>query len=164
MLDKSKDIGGQITDCTLLKHICGFDCCHQDSSDEPIRPESSLLLYPGELESVVAEKRRHIIVTLDDFNGGKLGYCNPIILNQSACDPKNNLKPLDCQSYPFAPAFRNGNLILLVDRKRCPLGLGALREHHGSILKKWEEIIQKKSDVRRWVEALDLNGYEDFNY
>lgn len=164
MTDKSKNIGGQITDCVSLKHVCGFDCCNQDSSDEPIRPESSILLYPGELESVVAEKRKHIIITLNDFNHGKLGYCDPIILNQSACDPEKNFKPLDCQSYPFAPAFRNGDLILLVDRKRCPLGLEALRAHHESILEKWREVVQKSFNVKQWIEALDLNGYEKFNY
>lgn len=164
MTDKLNNIGGQIAECTALSHICSFNCCNQDSPNEPTKPESSILLYPGEIESVAAERKRHIIITLNDFHGGKLGYCDPTILNQSECNPEKNFKPLDCRSYPFAPAFRNGALILLVDRRRCPLGLKALRAHHGLILEKWKEIIQKKSDVRQWIEALDLNGYEEFNY
>lgn len=164
MTDKSRNIGGQITDCVSLGHICSFDCCNQDSPDEPTRPESSILLYPGEIEAVAADRRSHIVITLDGFNGGKLGYCNPTILNQSECDPERNFKPLDCQSYPFAPAFKDGSLILVVDRKRCPLGLEALRAHYGSILEKWREVVRKNSNVRQWIEALDLNGYEEFNH
>ncbi|MFH1284104.1 MAG: hypothetical protein ABIH78_00755 [Candidatus Peregrinibacteria bacterium] len=164
MTDKAINIGGQISDCAPLSHICSFDCCNQDSPSEPPRPESSILLYPGEIEAITTERKRHITITLDDFNGGKLGYCNPAILNQATCNPENNFKPLDCQSYPFAPAFGGGSLILLVDRKRCPLGLGALRTHYESILEKWREAIQKNSYVRQWIESLDLNGYEEFNY
>lgn len=163
MPDKSINNGGQIADCINLGHICGFDCCNQDAPGGVARPESSLLLYPGELEAVVADRRRHIVVTLDDFNGGKLGYCNPAVLSQSACSPEVNFKSLDCQSYPFAPAFSDGELILLVDKRRCPLSLASLMAHHRSILDKWGMVVQKNPEARRWIEMLNLQGYEKFN-
>lgn len=163
MPDKSINNGGQIEDCVNLGRICSFDCCNQDAPDDVARPESSLLLYPGELEAVVADRRKHIVVTLNDFNGGKLGYCDPIILDRFTCDLETNFKSLDCQSYPFAPAFSNGELILLVDRRRCPLSLASLMSHHRSILDKWKMVAQGNPEVRRWIEMLSLRGYEEFN-
>ena len=163
MSDKFTNNEGAIQDCKAKCDICNFDCCNQDSPLEPIRPESSLLIYPGELEAVTDERRKHIIVTLDNFNGGKLGYCDPNILDQSKCNSEKNYKTLDCQSYPFAPTFKNGKLTLLVDRKRCPLSTEALKMHYKPILERWEDVVKKNPSVKEWIEALNLQEYEEFD-
>lgn len=156
--------GGHINDCTSCSHICGYGCCHQAlPHEEDFGPESSILLYHGELEAATEETRRHILVTADNFHNGKLGYCDRDNFDQSKCDVAKNFKPLDCQSYPFFPAIRDGKLILLIDKKRCPLAINVLLRHYEWVLQKWKGVITKNPAVKEWITSFELEGYTEFN-
>lgn len=156
--------GGNISACEACSHICGYGCCNQALPHEAdFGPESSLLLYPGELEAAIEASRRHILVNEDDFYGGKLGYCDRKNFDQSQCSADRNLKPLDCQSYPFFPAIVDGELVLKVDRKRCPLPAEAVLGHYKAVLEKWRAAIAKNPAVREWINSFQLEGYTDFN-
>lgn len=160
----SSSEGGNINACAACSHICGYGCCHQALPHEAdFGPENSILLYPGELEAAAEETRRHILVTADNFNNGKLGYCDRDHFDQSKCSAEKNFKPLDCQSYPFFPVIKDGKLILKIDKKRCPLGTDALLRHYESVLRKWEEVIAKNPAVKEWIVSFQLEGYTDFN-
>lgn len=162
-LNQSEE-GGNISACEACSHLCGYGCCHQALPHEAdFGPESSLLLYPGELEETIKELRRHILVNADDFHGGKLGYCDREHFNQSTCDADKNFKPLDCQSYPFFPAIKDGKLVLKVDRKRCPLPTEAVLRHYETVLVKWKELIAKNPETKEWIASFELEGYTDFD-
>ena len=156
---------GKIEACIACSSQCGFGCCHQAKPGEPdFGPESSLLLYPGELDDVDPELRAHILIIQAAYNGGQLGYCDREHFDQASCDPSQNYKPLDCQSYPFAPAFIGGDLVLVVDDHRCPLPGRILDAHYRSTLAKWQTVLDTNKSVRTWVEALNLKGYSPYYY
>ncbi len=151
---------GKIEGCTECSRECHYGCCHQLKAHDPsFGPQNSIMLYPGEWESVRGDTRRHLLITLDDYNGGKLAYCDRENFDQSACNPTNNFKPLDCESYPFAPAFEGNELCLHVDRQKCPLSVDQLRAHYVTILAKWREVIGTNPAVEKWVRSLDLADY-----
>ncbi len=155
---------GKIDSCADCSHICGYGCCHQSLPHElDFGPESSLLICPGEVEDVTADVRTHIIITTEDFHGGKLGYCDRDNFDQSSCNPERNFKPLDCQSYPFFPTFVDGNLVLVVDSKRCPLPTRSLFAHHDKVLRLWRNLVEKKPEISLWIQQLNLQGYQPFN-
>jgi hypothetical protein len=162
--DAEKNIGlGQIIDCYNHGKTCGYNCCKQSKPDEPdFGPDNALLLYPGEYESAAATTRNHILIVLEDFHGGKLGYCDRDYFDQSGCRAESNFKPLDCQSYPFAPAIVGDGLVLMVDAKRCPLQRKTLELHYRTIMAKWNESIQKNPEIIRWIKKLNLQNYEKF--
>ena len=156
---------GKIDACISCSSQCGFGCCHQAKPGEAdFGPESSLLLYPGELDEVDPELRAHILITQEAYNGGQLGYCDREHFDQASCDPSRNYKPLDCQSYPFAPAYVDGELVLLVDDVRCPLPKRILDAHYRGTLAKWQAVIDRNPTVRTWVENLHLKGYSPYSY
>lgn len=155
---------GSINACASCSHICGYGCCHQAlPHEEDFGSESSILLYPGELEAAAEETRRHILITAENFRGGKLGYCDRDNFDQSECSMDRNFKPLDCQSYPFFPAMRDGKLILLIDKKRCPLPIDALLRHYEWVLQKWAVVIAEDPAVKKWITSFELERYAEFN-
>lgn len=155
---------GVIDGCTACSSKCHYGCCSQLTPDDPLfGPESSIMLYPGEWEGVSEAVRAHLRITLDNFREGKLAYCDKDTFDQSKCSPMRNFKPLDCQSYPFAPAFEEGNLILKIDAKKCPLDPESLRGHYRVILMKWQEVIQRNPAVELWIQSLDLKGYMPYD-
>lgn len=162
-MDENLPSSGKIEACQACSSQCGYGCCHQAKPGESdFGPESALLLYPGELDGVAQDFRRHILITGENFNGGQLGYCDRENFDQSQCDPERNYKPLDCQSYPFAPAIVDGQLTLVVDDKRCPLPKHILDAHYRSTLAKWQSALDSNPAVRSWVEALNLKGYSSY--
>lgn len=156
---------GKIDACITCSSQCGFGCCNQAKPGESdFGPESSLLLYPGELDDVDPELRAHILITQEAYNGGQLGYCDRENFDQASCDPSRNYKPLDCHSYPFAPTFVDGELALVVDDRRCPLPARILDAHYRATLAKWAAVLETNPSVRTWVEALNLKGYSPYSY
>lgn len=154
---------GQTTLCISLKAQCKYNCCRQSlPTEDDFCPDNALLLYPGEFEAASEETRRHIQITMADFNGGKLGYCDETNFDQSNCDVKTNFKPLDCQSYPFAPAIKDGHLILKIDPKRCPLPKKNIATLYEATLRKWKAVIEKNPHVIKWIEKLNLVNYEKY--
>lgn len=158
-------VPGQINGCRSQSGICLYNCCRQSYPGEPgFGPDNALLLYPGEYESADAETRQHILIMLEDFHGGKLGYCDRDNFDQSRCDANANLKPLDCQSYPFAPSIIKDDLSLLIDTGRCPLPRKSLEHHYKTIIEKWHAAIQKNPAVGLWIRNLNLENYEKYLY
>lgn len=154
-------VDGQIVGCKECSSICHYRCCDQArSADAPdFSHENAVLLYPGEWEAVSEEMRRHFIITMDNFNGGKFAYCDRENFDQSQCHPLRNFKSLDCESYPFTPAIRDGKLQLLIDSERCPLPVQQLADHARYILKRWQEVIDRNPDVAQWISSLELPHY-----
>lgn len=153
-------IEGQIVGCKECSIICHYRCCDQAKADAPdFSHENAILLYPGEWERVSSETRQHLLITMENFNGGKLAYCDRENFDQSQCHPLRNFKPLDCESYPFAPVIRNGQLQLTIDSERCPLPVQQLADHARYILKRWQEAIDQNADVTQWISALELPHY-----
>jgi len=158
-------ISGQIVGCTECSDICHYRCCDQSKAGDPdFSHENSILLYPGEWESVAEETRKHLLITMGNFNGGKLAYCDRDNFDQSKCHPLNNFKPLDCETYPFAPVIRDGKLNLIIDSSRCPLPVSQLENHAIYILKRWQEAIDQNPDVTQWISALDLPHYIPYHF
>jgi hypothetical protein len=155
---------GKIDACIGCSSICGFRCCHQSNlHEEAFGPENAILLYPGEIDEVSRATRAHIQITNEDFNGGKLGYCDRENFDQSTCDPTKNFKPLDCRSYPFFPTIVNGELKLLIDKERCPLPSLILQRHYDDILKLWTDLLVQKPELENWIKGFNLQGYTEFN-
>lgn len=153
-------IDGQISGCRECSSICHYRCCDQSKPDAPdYSHENAILLYPGEWEVVANETRRHLLITLDDFHGGKLAYCDKENFDQSQCHPEHNFKPLDCESYPFAPVIRDGELQLIIDSGRCPLPVEQLAHHARYVLRRWQEAIDRNPAVAEWISALELLHY-----
>lgn len=153
-------IEGQIVGCKECSSICHYRCCDQAKADAPdFGHENAILLYPGEWEAVSSETRQHLLITMENFKGGKLAYCDRENFDQSQCHPLRNFKPLDCESYPFAPVIRNGQLQLTIDSERCPLPVQQLADHARYILKRWQEAIDQNADVNQWISALELPHY-----
>lgn len=158
-------IGGKIQDCSALSSICHYRCCDQARPGEgDPDPENAVLLFPGEYEAVSERARRHLLVVLGDFHGGKLTYCDRDNFDQSSCHPDRNLKPLDCQSYPFAPVIREGELALVIDSNRCPLPSVQLAAHAAFILKRWKEVIEQNPAVADWIASLKLPHYISYSF
>jgi len=152
---------GGILGCSECSHVCHYRCCDQSRPEDPdFGPENSILLYPGEWEGVREDIRSHLLITMEDYNGGKLAYCDRENFDQSSCHPERNFKPLDCMSYPFAPAIRDGELCLLIDSKRCPLPEEQLQSHAIMIRRKWEEAIAENPAVADWIGQLSLEDYK----
>lgn len=161
---KLKQEWDKFNSCQKCKNICHFRCCDQSlEKNESISPENSILLFPGEYESVSEKINKNHIEIRANFFGGFLGFCNPNVLNQKACSLNNNFKPLDCSSYPFFPTIVNGNLELTADIKRCPICLDELVNHYFKIKKLWENLSKDKK-IREWIKNIKLNGYELVNY
>lgn len=154
----------KFNNCQNCKNICHFRCCDQSlEKNESISPENSILLFPGEYESVSDKINKDHIEIRKNFFGGFLGFCNPNVLNQKVCSLNNNFKPLDCSSYPFFPAIVNENLELTADVKRCPICLDELVSHYFKIKKLWENLSKDKK-IREWIKNIKLDGYELVNY
>lgn len=158
-------VDGQIVGCKECSSICHYRCCDQArSADAPdFGPENAVLLYPGEWEAVSEEMRRHFIITMDNFNRGKLAYCDRENFDQSQCHPLRNFKSLDCESYPFAPAIRDGKLQLVIDSGRCPLPVQQLDKHAKYVLKRWQEAMDKNPAVAEWISALEMPHYVSYD-
>lgn len=156
-------VEGQLSGCKECSHICHYRCCDQAKADAPdFGQENSILLYPGEWESVADETRRHLLITMNDFNSGKLAYCDRENFDQSTCHPHRNFKPLDCESYPFAPVMRDGTLQLVIDSQRCPLPVEQLTNHAKYVLQRWQRVIDENPDVAAWISALKLPNYVSY--
>lgn len=154
---------GQTIICDSLGVQCGHNCCKQSMPiEEDYCPDNALLLFPGEFEAASEETRRHVLITMDDFNGGKLGFCDRANFDQSHCDARTNFKPLDCQSYPFAPAIKDGHLILRIDRKRCSIPDETIAALYKPTLQKWKAVIAKNPHVIKWIERLNFVNYEEY--
>lgn len=157
-------VGGQIVGCKECSSICHYRCCDQAKADAPdFSHENAILLYPGEWEAVEHETRRHLLITIHNFNGGKIAYCDKENFDQSQCHPERNFKPLDCESYPFAPIIRDGTVHLIIDSGRCPLPVQQLSDHARFILRRWQEAIEKNPAVAEWISALELPNYVPYN-
>ena len=155
---------GVIAACRDCSSICGYSCCIHALPDHPkFGPENAILMYPGEWDRATDRPREHLVITLDDFHGGKLAYCNREHFDQSKCRPDHNFKPLDCQSYPFAPAFEGGKLVLRIDSKRCPLARQHLHAHYHYILGRWNLAIMQNPIVAEWIKQLVLPSYVAFD-
>lgn len=150
---------GRILDCEECSSVCHFRCCDQSRErEEDFGLDNALLLYPGEWESAREETRRHILITMDDFHGGKLGCCDRGNFDQSQCDPTRNFKPLDCLSYPFTPSIGEAGLEFLID-PRCPLATRDLGAHFENIRRRWEQALASNPSVVDWISHLKIDGY-----
>ncbi len=155
---------GLIDGCHRCSYICGYRCCHQSLPDDgDFGPGNSILLYPDEWDLVTEETKKHLIITMENFDGGKLAYCDGKHFDQSKCHPSRNFKPLDCESYPFAPAIKDGKLVLLVDVKRCPLSAVQLRKHYDYVIARWKKVLEKNPDVTDWIKSLPLPEYVPYD-
>lgn len=151
---------GKVSYCLKHSAICNFDCCcHSNPKiNESIIPQSSILLAPGELKG--KQGTNHIFITMNNYFGGSLGFCDPEKIDQSQCDSSLNYKPLDCQSYPFFPRLIDGLLVLYKD-SRCPLGEKnpiELQKMYSKVISLWSEII-KDPNVQIWVNQVELLSY-----
>jgi len=152
--------------CSRYADICQHKCCQQDSACEgDINPGNYLLIYPREMDDRGDRICSHIKIVSGNFNGGSLGFCDAKKIDQSKCDIHQNYKTLDCRSYPFAPAFINEKLVLIVD-KRCPivqekeLNRKNLDELYKKALLAWEQVIFKNEKAEKWIKSLNLSTYE----
>ncbi|MDD4352144.1 MAG: hypothetical protein PHU71_04145 [Candidatus Gracilibacteria bacterium] len=154
---------GYILGCQNNSDICHYRCCDQSTTTSyDFCQENAILLYPGEWEKEVKERKKHILISDDDNHTGKLGYCDKENFDQSQCNPLQNFKPLDCHSYPFFPVIADGKLKLAIDSKRCPLSkdIQQLREHYRFILNEWMRVVGNNEKVKTWIGNISLDGYE----
>lgn len=161
--DGIESVTGKIAGCAACSAVCGYQCCQQFKPGSPLfRRESCIQLYPGEWEQQSQEMRDHLDIVGEDQHGGMLAYCDPERFDQTRCDPSRNFKPLDCQSYPFAPMLRDGALVLVVDSRYCPLGREALTLHYQVIYDRWSNLLRQDARLTSWIGSLPLNGYSDW--
>ncbi|MGX9725973.1 MAG: hypothetical protein ACTFAK_01250 [Candidatus Electronema sp. VV] len=157
---------GLISGCQKMSTTCQYRCCDQSKvTSDDFCQENSILMYPGEWEKQDSKKRDHILVSDDNFYGGKLGYCDKEHFDQSKCDPLKNFKSLDCRSYPFFPVFEEEILKLAID-ERCPLPRDTeeLRQHYRFILNEWRKITEESEEIRRLINKISIDGYKIINF
>ncbi len=125
-----------------------------------IRLTQVLMIYSCILESSrnLGKPKYHIIILRGFGDGGNLGRCNKDAFDQSKCSDKNNLKPLECKSYPFFP-FMCGNKIGLRVDPHCPIPNGLLKDHYKRVLTLWERTINVEPAIKDWISSIDLEGY-----
>ncbi len=155
--------GGALEGCQRCSSECHYRCCDQVGPEDPdFSLENGILLYPGEWEQAQEGMRRHLLITVKDHCGGKVAKCDAANFDQSTCHPDRNLKPLDCQSYPFSPILtETGEIDLALDTTRCPLARDPiqLRAHYEAILRRWREVAERNVSIRDWIASLHLKGY-----
>jgi hypothetical protein len=153
--------------CNKYSKICHYKCCSQDlpSKKKKIEPHNCFLIYPNEIAETDNKYKRHIKILKNNFQGGKLGYCNPEVINQADCNEINNFKSIDCKSYPFFPVFINNTLGLLID-SRCPLfnistaDKKYLLIHYDLTIKLWKSAIKKNPKIKKWIMSIKLPTYQ----
>ena len=150
---------GRILHCQDCSPVCHYRCCDQSKpGDSDFGLDNAVLLYPGEWELTRDETRRHILITVEDFNAGKIGRCDRENFDQSQCDPTRNYKPLDCMTYPLTPTMHEGKLAFLID-PRCPLVQGNLQAHLERVRRRWEQVLASDTRVATWISSLKIKGY-----
>ncbi len=138
------------------KNNCGFKCCQ-------FQQGNYIVLYPGELEEAKAQNKsvRHLKILVKDRHGGSKAICTAS--NTSSCD--NGYKPLDCAFYPLFPKVGNkdNQINWFIKGIKCPLQISELHEHIRWVLIQWNQLIQKKPLLEKWLYDVRMIGYEVVN-
>jgi len=123
------------------KFIPGCGCCELN--------KVRICLYPGEYENSKLNKN-HLLILNEDWFGGKIVTCTRMCTD-------NDLKPLDCKTYPFFPFFDEKNDLFLKISPRCPLSKDELKQHREKTTMHWKELIEDKK-IADWIKTVKLVG------
>jgi hypothetical protein len=128
---------------------CGYRCCE-------FQQGNYIVMYPGELESAVAQGHsvEHLTITAS-YNGGFKAICTA--RQTATCD--NGYKPLDCQSYPYFPVVKDGSIQVGLKGKKCPLVLELMPGHAEFVERQWRARAQQAPQIVPWLSQVQLVGY-----
>lgn len=141
----------------LYRSDCGSKVCGNASCCHSVGPDSFIFFLPGELEYHRGMKPGIPFQPVAPDFPDRL-HCN----GNSGCI--YDKRPLDCRSYPYFPAVKNGVHEGYFDLRRkygCPLDPKAeLRDHLSQVHSWWSKLLKRK-DVLAWAEKMGV-GLRDF--
>lgn len=151
MIEERKDTPpeGIIEQCAKYTKMCDYKCC--------IFKDNYILMYPGEREDAKFRDGKTIehLEVLDED-----GYRGLKVVCTRRCGD-GDYKPLDCASYPYFPVVKNGLITGLIKGEKCPLI--QLRANIGVhalwVLRTWQELIDERPLVGKWLEETEMVGY-----
>ena len=134
----------------LYRSDCGSQLCGNASCCHSVGPDSFIFFLPGELEYHRSMKP-----------GIPFQQVAPGFPDRLHCDGNSGCiydkRPLDCRSYPYFPAVKNGVHEGYFDLRRkygCPLSPQVeLRDHLSQIHIWWSKLL-KRNDVLAWAEKM----------
>ena len=132
----------------LYRSDCGSQSCGNASCCHSVGPDSFIFFLPGELEYHRAMKP-----------GIPFQNVAPGFPDRLHCDGNSGCiydkRPLDCRSYPYFPAVKDGVHVGYYDLRRkygCPLDPKAeLRDHLSQIHVWWSKLLERE-DLLTWAE------------
>jgi hypothetical protein len=134
---------GLIGGCSARSNQCKYKCCKFD--------KNFIVLLPGEYEAS-AKGKGHLKIIDHDYHGGKKAVC------VRKCE-KGDLKPIDCQSYPYFPSVDETGSMRLLFGNKCPLRKKELAEHREGFMEFWSGVL-KDTAILNFVRNVKLIGYE----
>jgi len=142
-MKRSYECFGHIKACKLHSIQCKYKCC--------VFTNNYIVLYPGEFESSHLNKN-HLRIIDNNYFGGKKAIC------LRKCT-KDDLKPLDCESYPYFPRINQKGVIKILKGKKCPLTKTELEDHKELFIKIWGTLAEN-TVIFEWLKKVELVEYE----
>ncbi len=97
-------------------------------------------------------KKEHLKIIDDDYCGGKKAVCMRLCT-------KDDLKPLDCEAYPYFPRIKENGEMELLKGKKCPLNKEELANHKKELMHVFGEMLRNKA-MLEWLKKVEQVGYE----
>lgn len=140
----STDTFGVIPGCASHSPICHWKCC--------TFADNYIVLYPKEFENSKLNKS-HLRIIDDDYFGGMRAVC------VRPCT-RDDLKPLDCRSYPFFPRINEQGGMEILKGRKCPLAGQELVAHQDDVQEIWKQLMTDNAAIRNWLTKVALVGYD----
>lgn len=131
----------------FVRQDCGTDACGSANCCHSTGPDSYIFFLPGELEHQLTLQPSIPFAQVDPDHPERR-HC----AGSDGCIYQQ--RPLDCRSYPYFPAVRNGQHEGYFDCRGshdCPLTDFELRGHLWHIHSWWRHLLSRR-EIRDWAE------------